>query len=52
MHVINVKIFIMGLEEVRYVCRVGIFNMDDLLLGPADSSCELSYLGFLCPATK
>ena len=42
----------MGLEEVKYVCRVGIFNKDDLRLGPAGSSCELSWMGFLGPDTN
>ena len=41
----------MGFEEDRYVCRVGICNIDDLLLGLASSRGELSYFGFLCLST-
>ena len=42
----------MILGEDRYVCQVGISNIGDLLLGPADSSYGLSYFGFLYPSTK
>ena len=36
----------------RCVCRVGISNVDDLLLGLANSSCEVYYFEFLYPSTK
>ena len=42
----------MILGEDRYVCQVGISNIGDLLLGPVDSSCELSYFGLLYSSTK
>ena len=33
----------------RYVRWGGISNVEDLLLGPADLSCELAYLGIVVP---
>ena len=47
--ILSVKKFIMILGEIRIVCRVGIPNVVDLLLGPAGLSCELYYFRILVP---
>ena len=43
------KPFFLILGEDGYVRQVGICNVGDLLLGPAGSSCELSYFWILVP---